>query len=236
MLVVHKFVPAWGLSDVSPFVTKLETWLRMAAIPYGTATGVPFRAPKGKLPYVDDDGERLGDSSFIIERLAQKHGVTLDAHLNDAERAIATAFRSMVEEHLLFVILHQRWQRDEGWAVLRPVMLEFAAAAKIPSLVRGVVMRRVRSQQVRALRGQGTGRHSSAEVDAIGVRLVDALAAQLGDRRYFLGDRPSSIDATVWSFTMHVVTPPIPSATRERVGEKGNLVAYCERMKKEHWT
>ncbi|HKY92215.1 MAG TPA: hypothetical protein VJM11_14295 [Nevskiaceae bacterium] len=32
MLVLHKFIPAFGLPDMSPFVIKLETYLRMAGL------------------------------------------------------------------------------------------------------------------------------------------------------------------------------------------------------------
>src|SRR5262249_35269940 len=69
MIQLHGFAPLWGLSDLSPFVTKVEVYLRLAKLPFEM---VPFSpasflgAPKGKLPYITDGGEKIPDSSFII--------------------------------------------------------------------------------------------------------------------------------------------------------------------------
>ncbi|HEY8039453.1 MAG TPA: Tom37 metaxin N-terminal-like domain-containing protein, partial [Polyangiaceae bacterium] len=109
MLTVYKFTPAWGLPDISPFVLKLETYLRMAGIEYESKPGDPRKAPKQKLPYVEHDGKLLGDSRFVIDHLESTRGAPLDGRLGPRERAIAQAYRSMIEEHLYFVILYQRW-------------------------------------------------------------------------------------------------------------------------------
>jgi hypothetical protein len=37
----------------------------MANLPYRTDNSGFLRAPKGKLPYIDDDGEIVADSTFI---------------------------------------------------------------------------------------------------------------------------------------------------------------------------
>jgi Glutathione S-transferase N-terminal domain len=48
MVTLYKFIPAWGLPDLSPFCVKLETYLRLAKIPYETQVGDPRKAPKKK--------------------------------------------------------------------------------------------------------------------------------------------------------------------------------------------
>ena len=65
MITLYGFGPAFGLPDPSPFVTKAETLLKMAAVPYRTALGNLRKAPKGKLPYIDDDGAVIADSTLI---------------------------------------------------------------------------------------------------------------------------------------------------------------------------
>ena len=75
MLTVYKFGPAWGTPDISPFVVKLETYLRLAGIPYDTKPGDPRKAPKRKIPYIVDDGTVVGDSRFIVEHLETKRGI-----------------------------------------------------------------------------------------------------------------------------------------------------------------
>lgn len=50
-IVVYGSKPAWGTPDLSPFVIKLETWLRLAGLPYERRDGGnPMQAPRGKIP------------------------------------------------------------------------------------------------------------------------------------------------------------------------------------------
>jgi hypothetical protein len=61
MIKLHQFAPAFGLPNASPFCMKVETYLRMAGLPYERVnSGDVLRAPKGKLPVIDDDGTRGG--------------------------------------------------------------------------------------------------------------------------------------------------------------------------------
>lgn len=58
------------LPSVSPFVLKLETYLRFAKLPY-EVDKVDIWGPKDKTPWVSYDGQLLADSQFIIELLAR---------------------------------------------------------------------------------------------------------------------------------------------------------------------
>ena len=59
MITLFTFGPQFGLPDPSPFVMKAETLLKMSGLPYRTDGGGFRKAPKGKLPYIDDNGKRL---------------------------------------------------------------------------------------------------------------------------------------------------------------------------------
>jgi hypothetical protein len=62
---------------------KTETLLKMANLRYRTDNSGFLRAPKGKLPYIDDDGEIVADSTFI----RKKYGIDFDPGLTpDATR------------------------------------------------------------------------------------------------------------------------------------------------------
>ena len=62
MITLNQFARVWGIPNPSPFCTKVETYLRMAGIPYEVADAVPPQAPKGKLPYITDGGRKIADS------------------------------------------------------------------------------------------------------------------------------------------------------------------------------
>lgn len=64
VLSVYGYLPAWGLPDISPYVTKLIFFLKMTGTQYvykeEDLTQLDANAPKGKLPYViDDDGTKV---------------------------------------------------------------------------------------------------------------------------------------------------------------------------------
>ena len=119
MIELYGFAPVWGLADLSPFVMKVDTYLRLARLPYKL---VPFSmetmtaSPKGKLPYIVDGKEKVADSSFIVEYCQSKYGDRLDAELTDAQRATGHATVRMLEENLYWVLVAERW-RDSTAAV-----------------------------------------------------------------------------------------------------------------------
>lgn len=157
MIQLVQFAPAFGLPNASPFCMKLETWLRMAGLPFETVNdGMRvMKAPKGKLPYiVDDDGSVVSDSSLIIEHLQQRRGIALDAALTPAERGVATAFRRLFEENLYWAVLHTRWVDDAGWALTREAFF-----GTMPVPLRWFVPAMARRGLRAELRGHGMGRH-----------------------------------------------------------------------------
>ena len=81
MITLYSFGPAFGLPDPSPFVMKAEVLLKMSGLPYRTDTRGFRNAPKGKQPYIDDDGERVADSTFIRWYLEKKYTIDFDRDL-----------------------------------------------------------------------------------------------------------------------------------------------------------
>jgi len=83
MIKLYQFKPAWGLPNPSPFCMKVETYLRMAGLSYEVIHGaVPFKAPKKKLPYIEDGTQVVADSGFIFKYLKQTYGDELDENLS----------------------------------------------------------------------------------------------------------------------------------------------------------
>lgn len=72
MISLYQPAPAWGVLNASPFCMKLELYLRLAKIPYETKLANPLKAPNGKVPYIKDGDQTIGDSSFIIAMVRTK--------------------------------------------------------------------------------------------------------------------------------------------------------------------
>jgi glutathione S-transferase len=235
MIQVHKFGPAFGLADASPFVMKVETYLRMTAQKYETVASDVRKAPRTQLPYITIDGKVVPDSTEIVEYLEAARSEKLDAHLGDDERAIALAFKSMLEEHLYFGILFMRWATDEGWVVFEPVLREMLGKMGVPSLMRGMISKSARKQVIRRTRIQGLGRQPRAQLVATCKRIVDALSQRIGEKTHFCGDKPTTYDATVYAFVAGVLCPAFDNELRKHAASKKNLVDYETRMKEAYW-
>jgi len=86
MITLYGFGPGFGLPEISPFVTKTEVQLKMAALAYRKERATPPASPKGQLPYIVDEGDRIADSTFIRAHLEGKYGFDFDAPLNLQQR------------------------------------------------------------------------------------------------------------------------------------------------------
>lgn len=76
----------------------------------------------------------------------------------------------------------------------------------------------------------GLGRHSRAEIETLGCRDIDALAALLGDQPYLLGDTPCGADACAYAFVAGLLCPVFETALRTQTERHANLCAYAARM------
>lgn len=202
-IVVYGSQPAWGVPDFSPFVVKLETWLRLAGLPYERRAGNPLKSPKGKIPYVELDGGLLGDSQLIIHELTRRHGVTLDADLSPEAAATGHAVRRMLEEGTYFLLARLRWLEDDGWKEQYP-----AFSKLFPALVAPIAVPMIRRTIRRSAQAQGAGRHTRDEAMALTVADLQAVERVLGDRPFLLGDRPRGVDATVYAFLISMQRHP----------------------------
>jgi glutathione S-transferase len=226
MIKLHQFPPVFG-RNVSPFTLKLETWLRLAGLPYEVVpTRNPGRGPKGKLPFiVDDAGTVVADSSLIIEHLVRTRGIDLDRDLSRAQRAQALALQRLFEDHFYFVAVWSRWIDPDGWRAFGPALF-----GSVPVPLRWPLAAFVRRQVRNSLHAQGLGRHSQAELYAMGRADLEAIAVVLGDQPFFLGARPTTIDAIAFGFLDNVINVPTETALKRSAEEFASLVAYCDRM------
>lgn len=227
MIRLHQFAPVWNLPNASPFCMKVETYLRMTRLPYESViTPNPGRGPKGKLPFIEDQGRVIGDSRLIIDYLKQRYGDPLDSALSAAEHAQALALARLIEEHAYWTLVYSRWIDPANWPQTRAAFF-----GMLPAPARAAVGGLVRRKQRKSLHGHGLGRLSPGEIDQLARADVDAIADFLGDKPYAQGDTPTSLDATVYAYLANLLWTPTGSAAKRRAQERPQLDAYCQRMR-----
>ncbi len=225
MIVLYTFGSAFGLPDPSPFVIKAEMLLKLAGVDYAVDTRGFGKAPKGKLPYLVDDGLTVADSTFIRLHIEKKYGFEFDSALNLEQKGLAWSIEKMLEDHLYWFVVQDRWMDDANF---RKGPIKFFEVA--PAVLRPMIIPIVRRKLRAALAAQGLGRHTPAERGELAQRAVAALANVLGEKRYLFGDRPCGADATFFAFVAAGLCPLFASATQVAMAAQPNLVAYRDRM------
>jgi glutathione S-transferase len=230
MLKLYQFERKWGIPNLGPFCCKTETYLRMANIAYEIKVTLPSEAPKGKLPYIEDGGEVLADSGFIVLHLKTKYK-DLDIGLNPAELALSVAMQRLLEEHLYWGIMFSRWQyTGANWLITKEAMF-----GMMPPNIRELTAVYYHHTIKQQIHGHGMGRHNAEEIFSLGKQDIDALAACLGDKKYFLGNTPTTLDTSAFGILINTIGCPIESQLKEYGLSKTNLVNFIHRIKAEYY-
>ena len=221
MLTVYNFAPAWDLPTPSPFGLKLETWLRMAGVPYECEyVQRPVDSPKGTVPYIRDGDCVLADTGFILEYLNARHGWPL-GRLSDVACARAHVIRRMLEENTARIIGYTRWLTDENWPATREV-----GFGKMQEPWKSDISAKARKRIGEDMHLHGIARHTPAEVQHIGTLDLEALENVIGRKPFVLGDQPSDVDATAFGIVVQFIVPPLVCAMSDYARRSPVLCHY----------
>ncbi|XP_077992367.1 failed axon connections homolog [Glandiceps talaboti] len=226
-VILHQTGRAKHSPGLSPFAIKVETYLRMANIPYKSVHGKK-KSPKGKVPWIEYNGETVSDSSFIIEFLNKKLDVDLQKELSNEQKAVGQAFQRLVEENLYWSLLYARMVDKEFSSTMRENMPR--------GFMMDISLWRGKGQVQKALHNQGLGRHSRAEIYQIAEHDIQALSNYLGENQFYFGDGGSDVDASIFGL-LATFAYELPGSPQEKLlkGDCKNLYDYCERMKEKYW-
>ncbi|MFN4129408.1 MAG: glutathione S-transferase C-terminal domain-containing protein [Paracoccaceae bacterium] len=216
-----------GLPAGGPFDLKLLAWLNLAGVPYEHAFQDDTRkGPKGKNPWIELDGERIGDTEIIIQKLGQRFGVDIDANLPAADAATAHGWRRTFEEHFHQIFEWELLAHPEGAAFMK----DFVRGQMPPILGHAAFMMMQRGM-ARQLHARGIARHSPDIIAAKGKHDIDALSAFLGDRPFLVANRPVTADAAVFGQLAPMMVWPMRTPVSQYLRGITNVAAYVDRMR-----
>lgn len=224
---LYSYGPRDGLADLSPFVLKVDAYMRFADIPFESKPDYrnSRRAPHGKLPYINDDGKIIPDSEFIIAYLQEKFDVQLDSKLTEKEKSASYLIGKSLDESLYWCLVYSRWAMDDTWGYIKK-----AYFSSMPYPLRKIVPLIARKQVLKSLYQQGMGRHSKVGVLTLTDRSLSALSSLLGSRPYFFGETPSTFDAIAFGFLAQFICVPVDNDANNLARKYLNLVQYCDRV------
>lgn len=231
MIQLYQFPPAWNVPNVSQFCMKVEIFLRMADLDYQTVhLSDPTKAPKGKLPYIQDGDKTVADSSLIITYLENNYNINLDRNLDPSEKAVSHAFQKMLEERFYWFVLYSRWMDERCWPEVEKLWF-----GELSPIFKLFVPKMIRNQVSKALYMQGTGRHSAEEIYQLAAKDIKALSDFLGDKQFMMSNEPTKLDSTAYAFISNIYDVHLDSPIKVEASKYENLKAYNSRMKQKYF-
>ena len=232
MIKLFGFGPEFGVLDPSPFVIKIDIFMRMAGIQFEAVSGFGNikNSPKGKLPYIDDGGRIVADSFFIQKYLEETYKVSLDAHLSEEQKATAHLIIKCLEGDFYWCMVRSRWLHEESWAMVKEAFfgsMPFPLKTLVPPIARRSVKK--------ALLAQGMGKHSDEEMKEIAKDTLESLSVLLSDKECFFGAQPTTLDVTAYAFLAEFILSDFKNPLTELAKSYDNLVAYCERINAKYY-
>lgn len=226
MLELVTLPPAFGMRNVSPFCLKAELLLASLELPFThTALADPRKAPKGKLPFLKDDGKVIADSELITEHLDRLTQGRVYSGLTPAQKAQGVALARLAEDHLYWIMVASRWLDDAWWPNIVEGFFQIAPKPVRP-LVAGLARRQVRQ----TYHLHGLGRHTLEEQRGFAARDLQALADAVPAEGFLFGSTPNVFDFTVAGMMAGIYDNEPPTWLTLMAREYEGLHAYTERV------
>jgi glutathione S-transferase len=79
------------------------------------------------------------------------------------------------------------------------------------------------------------GRQTEAEIYLLGRQDLDTLSDYLGEKPWFMGEKPTTLDASAFGILANILWCPIQSPLKEHLNTLTNLTAFCERVRERYY-
>ncbi len=223
MITLVTYQEGFGQPSFSPFCVKAMWLLQAAGADWQREDcNDPRKFPQAKLPAIRTSEGVIGDS-HNIQAYLERQGADFWGSVTD--RTTGHAFIRMVEEHMYFHVVLDRWGNEKIWPIIRE---EYFAA--VPALLRRPVTGAIRKATLRGLMAQGLGRFSPKERLGRIEPDLQAIATRLANAPFLMGDQISLPDYSAAAMLGAITASPLPTGLSERVANDHVLTEYAGRV------
>ncbi|XP_069937043.1 failed axon connections isoform X1 [Cherax quadricarinatus] len=235
VVYLYQFTRTPVLPSLSPYCLKVETWLRLANLKYENVDHkMKYKSKKGQLPFVEVNGEEIADSAIIIKELGSRYSVDLDGGLTHEQRNVAHATISMIENHFAWVVKYFSFNNPDLIIQGYKLDLKQVTQRALPTIILNFLFKRKFKAAAKKVRAHGIGVHKPEEIEEFGHNDLTVLSDLLGDKPFFFGDSPTSLDVVAFANLAQVVymDKEVSYSLRDWMAENcPNLVEFCNRVK-----
>ncbi|CAI5441018.1 unnamed protein product [Caenorhabditis angaria] len=230
-----QFPRAGSIPTPSSYSLKVETFLRIANIPYtNISNDFTKKSSKGQIPFIELNGRQHADSSLIIDHLVEHFEKTSLEFLSTSDKSTARAFYTLLEHHLAWITVYSR-SLDSSW------LATDKGYGRILTGVKGFAFKNlILGQMTRKYRGncmaQGIGHFTKEEIIGEAKKDIDAISGQLGSKQFLFGDI-KTIDATAFAHLSQLLyTPQFSDEIKNYIETSApNVIDYINRIKVQYW-
>ncbi|MCP4325035.1 MAG: glutathione S-transferase family protein [Psychromonas sp.] len=223
MLILKQTTVEFDGINASPFCAKVELFLNYYQIPFKIEAALPMHGPHKKIPFVEYQGETIADSELILQRLIKDYSI--DLGLTDPQLAQGRAWQQLLEQHLYWIIVYNRWIPEDSWEKLEGA---FFSALKWP--IRPIIAKQSRKLAKKNLYSQGIGRFSLEQVLHAGRADLKALSAHLSVNKYICGDTFSYFDLIAYATIKNINNQQMKIALTAVIQEFQSLLDHQSRI------
>ena len=225
MITLYSYPELFGLPDNNPYGLKIFAFLRLVKLPFTHEHILDAsQAPRGQLPYITDGAETVGDSDTIIAHLTKAYGLTIDDGLTMAHRDTRHLVGRMLD-NLYWVMSYSRWKDPAVWPAFKSALLKSGPG------VTAAALEAAQAFNFQRYHFQGIGRFEPKDAYARGLADLEVLARLLPESGFVFGERPCSLDASIYGFTANIYFHDIDTPLKRLIVSRPPIVAHCNAVR-----
>ncbi|XP_041362963.1 metaxin-1-like [Gigantopelta aegis] len=222
----------WGLPSSDPNCLAVLAYCKFSGVPVRIRkTGNTLRSPSGAFPILRHRAVTETKVSGIFSYLRKQRWGS-DFELSNKQGADVIAYSSMLEEKLLPAILHLWWIDSKTFVdVTRPWYAKI-----VPFPLNFYVPGRMQKEAwMRVFLPNNGANITTSEVEAKIYRdareCLNHLSYKLGDKEFFFGKMPTSLDALVFGYLAPILKAPLPNnQIQNHLKGCDNLSNLCDKI------
>lgn len=221
VITLYSYPGLFGVADNNGYGLKVYAWLRLADIAFMHRHLLDASAaPRGQLPYIDDDGETIGDSDAIIAHLAHKYRPAIDEGLTAQQRDTNLLVSRLLDD-LYWVMSYSRWKDERCW----PAFLA-AFRREHPQMTEAALLK-AKEFNAQRYHFQGIGRYTLEAAYARGLDDLRVLADLVPADGFVHGAKAGSVDCAIYGFVANIWFYDIDTPLKRFVAAHPTLVQHC---------
>ncbi|BCD92645.1 hypothetical protein fh0823_27820 (plasmid) [Francisella halioticida] len=158
-------------------------------------------APRNQLPYIEDDGKKIGDSFDIINYVINKYKLPHYIRYSDIliERTL---------DHLYWAISYSRWGDPDNYS-------KFSKHFHEATGLEYSVISNIRDYNIEKLKYQGIGREDKDRIYRQVSHDINALCMAITGKKNMSGDKYNAIDSSCYGFLATIYYSKIKTPMQE---------------------